>query len=263
MILVGVHGDEKCGVEALGKMLPSLKIQKGQLLVGYGNPRAIQRNVRLTESNLNRMFKPDEMLSRKERTSYEYNRAQFLKQYLDRADALLDIHASCTPGSLCFAICEQNAGGIVRHMPLSTVVSGFDRIQPGGTDYYMNRQSKIGLCVECGYLGDSLSTEVAEKSIIAFLISRGHITGNQNIYPQSSIQVDDMYITQNNFKLSKPFKDFEGVLASQLIGIDGKNEIRAQRNGVILFAQDKDKAGEEAFLLGRYKETPQSFSLLP
>src|ERR1700674_4153678 len=97
MILVGVHGDEKCGVEAINKILPNLQIEKGRVLIAYGNPRAIELNIRFTEANLNRMFKSNDHLSESDKKSYEYKRAQFLKKYLDQADALLDVHASFTP----------------------------------------------------------------------------------------------------------------------------------------------------------------------
>src|SRR5438128_1272905 len=94
MILVGIHGDEKCGIDALKKILPTLQVKRGRVLIAYGNPRAIEQNVRFTEANLNRMFKSDDRLSESDKKSYEYQRAQFLKPYLDQADALLDVHAS-------------------------------------------------------------------------------------------------------------------------------------------------------------------------
>ena len=74
IILAGVHGDEKCGVEAFKKLLPNLQIEKGRVWFGYGNPRAIEENKRFTEANLNRMFKGDEELSKKDKNSYEYKK---------------------------------------------------------------------------------------------------------------------------------------------------------------------------------------------
>src|SRR3990172_7593766 len=111
IILAGVHGDEKCGVEALEAVLPTLKIEKGEVFIGYGNPEGIKKNQRYIEVNLNRMFKKDDALSEGDKTSYEYKRAQFLKNYLNQSDALLDIHASRTPTSKAFVICEASAKG--------------------------------------------------------------------------------------------------------------------------------------------------------
>lgn len=255
IVLAGVHGDEKCGMEAFKKILSRLRIERGRVLFGYGNPRAIETNKRFTEANLNRMFKDDDLLSKNDKESYEYTRAQFLKKYLDQADVLLDIHASYTPGSKPFIICESNANNIAKCLPFDLVVSGFDKLEPGGTDYYMNSTGKIGICAECGYLGDPRSTRTAEKSINAFLKARGHIAGSTHIYSQSSIQMRTIYITKTGcFQLSKEFFDFEEIAIGQIIGTDDDQSVVADWDGVIVFARNQQKIGEEAFLLGAYNK---------
>lgn len=253
MILVGVHGNERCGIDAITELLPSLEIQKGKVLIAHGNPEAIERNVRYTEANLNRVFKSDEMLSEREKDSYEYSRAQFLKNYLDQADCLLDIHASLTPNSQRFVICEENAQNITKYLPVSLVVSGFDEVEPGGTDYYMNQQSKIGICVECGYFDDAFSKEVAKESILSFLIACGNVAGTTKEYPQAKIVIKGLYSTRSNFVLAQQFQDFEQVNEDEVIGRDGAEEIKMPMNGVILFARNRECSNEEAFLYGQYK----------
>lgn len=256
IILAGVHGDEKCGIEAFENVLPSLKIERGTVFFGFGNPRAIEAGKRFTESNLNRMFKNARLLSNKEKNSYEYGRARLLKKYLKRADTLLDIHASFTPNSKPFIICEANAEKIVKYLPITSIVSGFDQIQPGGTDYFMNSIGKIGICIECGYLGDQKTTKMAEKNIIAFLKACGHISNDLQPTKQTYVQMYDLYKTKSkNFILSKSFSDFEKVLKNQIIGVDGKNKIRADKNSFILFARNRKHIGDEAFLLGEKKNS--------
>jgi len=256
IILAGVHGDEKCGVETLEKILSALEIERGRVLFGYGNPRAIKINKRFTEANLNRMFKNYNLLSKNEKESYEYKRAQFLKIYFSQADALLDIHMSFTPKSRPFIICEANAKGIIEYLPIDLIVSGFDKVEPGGTDYYMNSIGKIGVCVECGYLGSPESAEIAERSILAFLEARRHISNNATPAKQSYIQMYDLYtIKTNNFTLSKPFNDFEEISKDQIIGIDGRKQVRVEKDSVILFARNRKQVGEEAFLLGEKKNS--------
>jgi len=257
IILAGVHGDERCGVEALEKILPNLRIEKGEVLFGYGNPQAIKANKRYIEANLNRMFVEDKSLSLKEKESYEYKRAQFLKTYLDKAETLLDIHASSVKNTKPFVICEANAKGIFEYLPVNIIVSGFDEVEPGGTDYYMNKSGKTGICVECGYLNNPQSTEIAEESIFAFLKVRGHITkDNMVCRRQRYVRMYKKYFAKtDNFILSKTFGDFEEVQKGQLIGIDGGEEVRALKQSVILFAHNGKKVGDEAFLLGEEKES--------
>lgn len=253
MVIGGVHGNEKCGVQALNKLLPTLKIQKGRVLFAYGNPRAIAQNVRLTEMNLNRAFKNPALYSEKEKATYEYKRAQFLKIYLDQAEALLDVHASFTPDSQRFAICESDSLEMVKYLPFDLVATGFDTLEPGATDGYMNNQKKIGICVECGYLDDPLSTEIAEEAILQFLIARGHLEGSPKIHKQAKINFDFIYFTKtDNFRLTKDFADFEQISTGQLIGTDGAEEIRALQDGVIIFARNRNTKNDEAFLTGKY-----------
>ncbi|MCX6797965.1 MAG: succinylglutamate desuccinylase/aspartoacylase family protein [Candidatus Falkowbacteria bacterium] len=260
MIIVGVHGDERCGYEALEKLLPTLKIDNGLVFMAYGNPPAIKNNQRFYEANLNRLFKDNELLNEAEKNSYEYSRAQFLKNYLNQVEALLDVHASFVPASRRFIICEPNAQEITDYLPFDLVVSGFDAIEPGGTDYYMNKINKIGICVECGPLNDPASTEVAAQSIISFLKVRGHISGRDLVIKeQDKIQMTSLYLSKtNSFKLSQPFKDFTELKSGELIGLDGGEEIRTEKDCIILFATSLGKSGEEAFLLGEYKKGPAS-----
>jgi succinylglutamate desuccinylase len=238
-------------------ILPSLKIKRGRVLIGYGNPKAIEQSVRFVEADLNRMFKPDSLISEDEKKSYEFERAQFIKKYLDQADVLLDVHASSSPKSKSFLICETNAGNIARYLPFNLAVSGFDEFEPGGTDYYMNSIGKVGICVECGYLKNLKSEQIAEKSILAFLAAQGHIEKDLKVYKKSFIRIYDLYKTKtDNFSLIKEFKDFERVFKNQIIGLDGGDEVIVTRNGVILFARNRNNIGTEAFLLGEYEKTP-------
>lgn len=256
IILVGVHGNEKCGVHALNKILPSLQIQKGRLLIAYGNPKAIEQNVRFTNSNLNRLFRSNDKLSEKERMSYEYTRAQYLKKYLDQADVLLDIHASSIPKSKRFIICEKNAKEIIKNLPVDLIVSGFDDVEPGGTDYYMNNTGRTGICLECGYIEDSESVQIAEESIIAFLKARGHLINDLTLQKQSYVRMYKKYFAKtNSFTLSKPFENFEVIERNQLIGTDGEEKIRAEKQGLILFAHNGNNVNDEVFLLGEEKES--------
>jgi succinylglutamate desuccinylase len=253
IILAGVHGNEKCGVETIEHLLPCLNIEKGQVLIGCGNPKAIKANKRFMEANLNRLFVDETLLSKNEKESYEYCRATTLKTYLNQADVLLDIHASTTPNSIPFIIAESNAKVISDYLPVSIILSGFDKIQPGGTDYYMNRQGKIGICVECGFLSALESSQIAQKVLISFLKARGHINNDLSKTNQKHGRVYYCHKCKtDNFTLVKPFVDFESVFQNQLIGIDGEFEVRTPGDGFILFPTNALKRGSEVFLLGKF-----------
>lgn len=257
IILTGVHGNERCGLKAFNKILPNLKIKKGKVLFLYANPKALEKNKRFIEYDLNRLFIDTKILTAKQKKSYEFKRVQLLKKYCNQSDVLLDIHASSNPKSQPFVICEKNARDIAKYFPINLIVSGFDKVEPGGTDYYMNKIKKIGITLECGYLGDLKSVDVAKKGIISFLKARGHIINDLKINKkQSDIKMYKKYFSKsNNFILSKDFKDFEVLRKGQVIGKDGKKEIRSPKKSIILFAHNCKNIGQEAFLLGE-KRSP-------
>ncbi len=251
MILVGVHGNETCGPQAMDYLLPRLEVEKGRLLIAYANPNSILRGVRSTDQNLNRLFKPVDQLSINELRSYEFQRALYLKTYLDQSDVLLDVHASSNPDSRSFIIAERNSDRITDWLPIKTIVYGFDAVEPGGTDYYMNSIGKIGICVECGVIGSDAALDTAVQTILAFLTVRGHIPGVVKKTDKERIQMYDLYLTKtDSFRLRKELPDFAEIRKGHVIGKDGRVEVTAPQDSIILFAHNRKQKGEEAFLLG-------------
>lgn len=250
-ILGGVHGNETCGVFAL-KELQNITIKKGKLMLIYGNPLAIEQSVRFVEQNLNRMFCNDADLSPHLKASYEYQRSREILPYLDQADYSLDLHASFTPGSEPFIICERNALPFVQYLPQRRVCYGFTELEPGGTDGYMNKQGKVGICIECGYLGDPKSTQLSILSAQLFLQTLGMLSAvnlmtNKNQYYNQAYEL--YYTKTDSFKLKRLFQDFEKIKAGEIIGSDGGTPIISQVEQMILFARNRSAIGTEAFLL--------------
>lgn len=253
VVLAGVHGDEIPGIQALEAILLGLSIDRGTVYYGYGSPLAIERNVRYVKSDLNRMFREDGSLSCEERRSYEYRRSRVLMKYLDRSDALLDIHASRTPESRPFIICEPVSDPISRYLPVDVVVSGFDRVQPGGTDHYMNRRGAMGICLECGSNEDAVAVALAERGIRNFLIAKGHISGRADVERQTHFEATLCYRAKSErFVPEHVFRDFEEVRQGQRIGRDGVRDINAPYDGRVLFVRDC-RRGEEAFVFCQKK----------
>lgn len=235
--------------------MPNLAIKRGTVYWGYGNLIAIEKDLRFSEVNLNRMF-IESIIKDEDKTSYEYQRAQYIKGYLDKADVLLDLHASSIPDGRAFAICESNASDVLKTLPVDLVVSGFDDVEPGATDGYMNSIGKVGICLECGYLSNEKSDKVAEEGLLAYLTAMGHIDGDANIQQQSHIRMYKIaYSKTYKFRLTKPFDNFKKIAAGQVIGIDGNEEIKAEKPSYILFAHNADKIGDEIFLLGEEKNS--------
>ena len=249
-IMGGVHGNEPCGVIAIKQLLPDFSIKRGKLHLILANLNAIDLNVRETEMNMNRAFKDESLLTEAQRTSYERLRALEIMPYLDESVALLDIHSSTTPGSTPFLICEGHSFGVASRLPFSIVSNGWDIIHPGGTDYYMNKSGRKGICIECGFHLDKEAPIVARNSIMIFLVLMGLIDGEmpQQIPEQKRVHAHFVYHTAVDFKIARKFDDFEEIAAGTLIGTDGGNEVRIDKDAVIIFARDVT-GKNEAFVL--------------
>jgi succinylglutamate desuccinylase len=252
VIMGGVHGNEPGGVIAINKLLPGFSIKRGKVHFVIANLKAIELNVRETEMNMNRAFKDESLLTEPQKKSYERLRALEIMPYLDESDALLDIHSSSTMGSIPFVICEPHSFEVASRLPFSIVSNGWDKIHPGGTDYYMNKKGGMGICIECGYHLDKEAPDIAENSIMTFLTLMNLIDG---VIPsknsdQKHVHAYYVYHTVDDFKLVRKFDDFEEIKKGILIGTDGSLEINASEDGVIIFARNIS-GGNESFVFAR------------
>lgn len=248
MVMVGVHGNERCGVNLLDSIIPVLKITRGTVLMCYGNPSAMRRNRRYIDSDLDRVFVDSSFLSSLDMSGHEYQRAAILKSYLERVEVLLDIHSSFVTDDEPFLICERNSSDISSFLPIEKVVFGSNLTRNGGAVYYMNKIGKIGMRLECGGEDNPESFIRAKRCLLSFLRVRGHITGETSLSQQKFYQVKEVYISNaEKFYLERPFVNFEYLLRGQSIGIDDGRQVFAGCDGNIIFARSLCEKYEEAF----------------
>lgn len=258
-VIGGTHGNEACGVYAIQKLQKEIQnkkisVQSGELRIIYGNPKAIQANVRFCEKNLNRMFVDASELSIDDLRSYERKRAEELMPYLQESDALLDIHSSLSYDSTPFVICEPRSFPIAKKFNFPIISSGWDKTEPGGTDYFVNKNNGFGICAECGSYTDPHTNNRAYRTARKFLnyfdiIPFFDFFTLPKIF-QQKIQLKGLYKTKENFRLSRQFADFESIKTGTLIGTDGTESIKATIDGYIIFARDRKLPNEDAFLIG-------------
>jgi len=245
--LGGVHGNEVCGVNAIRKLKDSLKIDAGELRLIIANPKAVENNVRYTEENLNRCF----LDKQKGTGSYEEKLAAKIMEHLRWADFCLDLHASNSKDSKPFVIVAKKNLSYGSVLPIGIVVTGFEKFYKGGSGEYVDSLGKIGVGVECGYLQDEKSTGIAEQCIFSVLQTTGLVNSTDNINAGNKEILDLVfqYHNKDEFVPVKEFSDFEPVKEGQLIGHDGKNEVKADRDGFIIFCRKRKAGYGESFVL--------------
>ncbi len=253
VVMAGVHGDEKCGLNALDAILPTFSPLRGQVTFIIGSPEAVRVSQREFEGNLNRMFRPDSEITEAERYTYEYKRSRELMPILAKADALLDIHSSTTEQTIPFVICEKQSFEVAAKLPVGIVVSGIDVLHPTGTDAFVNQSGGLGICIECGNHNDLNATNIAIEAINSFLTYFCVVEGKSknDTKKQRFVCADWIYRNKECFTLSKDFQEFEKVSEGSIIGLDGEDEIKALYDGVILFPHNRIKPNTEAFLFGK------------
>ena len=263
-ILGGVHGDEKTGIHIVNSLVEQgVDIEAGTVYVALGNVAAMQcvdGPKRHTGVNMNRVFRDlndEEKKLDPAQFPYELLRTQELNKVLGSSDGLLDLHDFSDPNGPIFLISDLGNGLKVATAIGAPVIStGWDILQPGGSDGYMARLGRVGLCYELGHK-DKPRANAARGFGAAdrFLQQMGlkEITDeplDAGTEPRF-IHVDSQHIRQGNkFNLAGGFRTFQQVAPNQLIATDDGHEIRARHEGQIIVFPEVPPIGEEAFILG-------------
>lgn len=246
-IFGGVHGNEKIGVMLIDKLIKSFEPHNGTVHFVYGNPRAIEQNMRFTETNLNRNF-----IKIQNPISYEEQRAQELMELLDTCDGLLDLHSYNEPDMQIptFAICEKGSFPAVKQLPITSVLSGFNDVQKGSSNGYMEEHNKVGIVIELGsIMNPERYMDTAQACVMNFLqhfgVIKKDITDGQE---QTFLEVANVHRRKNEaFKFKKKYVSFDTVKSGEVIATDGPLNLQAMSNGKILFPRYDSPIGAESF----------------
>ena len=249
-IFAGVHGNERVGVLALQELIPKLKLTKGTLYLAFANVPAIEQNVRLVNKNLNRC-----LFAGNDGTTYEDQRARELMAVLDHCDALLDLHAFNDKEGEPFIICEDNSLEIATKLDPPLISTNWSEAEPGGTDTYMYKTNKVGICLECGPLSKAEEFKpLAIKSVYQFLKFYGLINSDVEYSTtlKRIIKASEAVMRRSeDFKLDPNLKSFQKLRAGQVIGSQDGKEFVAKDGDYIIFPRPQAQIGAEAFIIGR------------
>jgi succinylglutamate desuccinylase len=269
IVLGGVHGDEKTGIEVVKTLQDffsneKLKVDKGKLTLVLGNEEAIEIGKRgtTTEHNLNRMFS-DEHLAGPVLDFYESRRAHELAPILKSADISLDIHSTSVP-TAPFLPCAftPRHEKVYKWFDASIVLTDPDFVlggQRSTTDEYVDYCGGTGICFETGWANDTSRLPAVTKGILNILADQGLLTPVNPFEPPTlSHRVYRLtwkvILTEAGFRYAKGFPEsFQDVKKGELIGYHGDKPEIAEEDGVIAFprATSQWKLGHDIFFLAR------------
>ncbi len=244
-IIVGVHGNEK-GPQLEWEWLNGLSIISGSLYLIFANPSASDLGVRFVNVNLNRRFGmglneyPEDVIARE------------IEEILDKCDALLDLHMYNETMDRPFAICNAHSNSAAKVLPIDYVVNIPDEINGGGTDDYMARSDKIGVCFETGSVErpDDYS-EIIRQGVIAFLASFGLIESPFVINSDLKVLTKDAtkFVINRSFRFARNYSSFDRIKKGELICTEDNHRFIAENDCFILFPRPNNPIGTEAYYL--------------
>lgn len=247
-VFAGVHGNEAAGIIALKSLINTIKITSGTVHFVFANPLAIEQKKRFTERNLNRCF-----YAENDGQTYEDKRARELMTLLGNCDALLDIHGYNSNEDKPFIITEKQGISLAKKLGVDAIITGYSSHCVGGTDAYMARMNKIGICLECGsnYYPEKY-VSLAEEAIKLFLSHFGLIqykrtkhTAKPTIYSVKQIAIK----RTDDFNFTSEYSNFDQLKEGEVFAIDGGKKYIAGGNEYILFPRANQSIGEEVFTI--------------
>ncbi len=251
LILGGVHGNERTGVEVINALLELFRsgersIAKGRLTLALGNLEAIKQNKRcLDGKDLNRLFNPERLTGALDGTD-EDTRARILAPYIVEADMTLDIHATNKPSVpfVCSVISSKHEQ-IYRWFDANIVLTDPNFILAGTpctTDDYANGCSKIGICYEAGWIGDPSRVEKTIASLLKILGEAGMTDYPSAVKPTALFDrfelIEAIMLTEKGFAFTPEYgaSSFQEVKKGECIGYtDQTIPYSANEDSVIVF----------------------------
>lgn len=267
IILGGVHGDEKTGIEVVRNLHALFSagtehLYRGTLTLILGNEEAIRMNQRGTspEHNLNRLF-TEHHLSGPVLDFYESRRAHELAPLLETADISVDIHSTSVP-SRPFLPCAftPRHEQVYRWFDADLVLTDPEYILGGEratTDEYVDSCGGAGICFETGFAGDTSRMPVVLESILNILADQRMLPPLHPLSPPEPIyriyrMTRKVLLTDEGFRYAGKFpQPFQNVKKGEVIGYHGKRPEIADEDGVIAFpkAPEQWHTGHDLFFL--------------
>jgi len=278
MVQALTHGNEFSGAIALDYLFKEkVKAAKGKLCLAFANVAAFERfdfddpdRSRYIDEDYNRVW-ADSVIGGP-RDSAELRRARELRQFVDSADYLLDLHTMtepCRPIMVC-GMLDKGAEFARRiGMPADLLIdtghpAGMRMRDRGG--FGDPASPKNALLIEAGQHWEKSSVDVAIDTTLRFLRTTGAVDAawadaRLKLKPPAKQRV--VRVTQPitaagpNFRFAKPWKGLEVIKkAGTVIAADGDKEWRTPYDDCVLVMPSTAhvKPGNTMVRLGRYDD---------
>lgn len=262
------HGDEPAWLSAhefLRNFFDRNSLSSWELYLIEWNPEAAKEWKICLEANLNRLFRDDEHLTKKQRNSKEYKRSRELMPILASLDFFLDIHSTNNPWPV-FSILKK-IDDEHRHFASILPVEFYslwwgDSIVWTTCDW-VDINHGVWITIECGEHTNPQWGLVAIEAAKIFLQETGiYNFWTPYINQERCLEVlgKENVIDKESFCYKKQYINFEPLQSQEIIAEDKQRQYLAPfgKKNVIIFPTNiesiRSGAIQEAFLLGTFRE---------
>lgn len=271
-VLGAVHGNERCGAEAIARLVADIDtgvvtLKRGILqLVPVTNPKAYQEGVRFVDRNLNRYLYPKE-----ERQHYEDHLDPIVCEVLDRTGVLLDLHSYTSQGGPFIFLDPHNAKELAYATALGVsdfaygwqeaFGSGDDSLESQGTTEYARTKGALAVTLECGHHHNADAADIGYRAILlamahldmldAECLSTLRPAGETLAARQRCVRMKSVYRREAGAVFARPWRHFDPVARAEAMARLASGEIlAAPEDGFIVLPKDSAATGEEWFFFG-------------
>lgn len=273
----GVHGNEKCGPQALARVRQNIedgkiKITKGSFtFVPIANPKAYAQNVRFTERNLNRSLYPK---AGDAVACYEDEIGNVLCPILEDTDYLLDLH-SCTSKSEAFLIVGggENNHEFAQKLGVPRLISGWheavsaspdvvDKRHAWGTTEYAREHGATAITLECANHDHPRAADAGYQAVLNALVALGMAELEEGLHIKDifagaryDIHIKGMFFKNGEGAFAQDWHNMHEVAKGEMVAEYETGEgIRMPEDGFLILPNKAAAIGAEWFFWGVEKK---------
>ena len=276
-VLGAIHGNERCGAEAINRLAADLdngnvSLGRGTLqMVPVANPQAYRDNVRFIDRNLNRYLYPKD-----DKQHYEDHLDPIVCEVLDRTNVLLDLHSYTSPGGPFIFLGTGNPKetAFAKALGVNDFAFGWadafgkggeDSKESQGTTEYARTKGALAVTLECGQHLNADNADIGHRAILRALAhlemldekSLAALGPPPPSGAQRCVKMKSVYRRGEGANLARPWRHFDPVAKGEAMAklANGKT-IDAPDDGYIVLPKAASVTGEEWFFFGTKSAMP-------
>ena len=274
-ITAGIHGNEPSGVQALERVFAELEMAKplikGTILGVTGNKKALEKNQRYIDEDLNRTWKEESMQNKikethEQREMFEiialleqHPEENFTKRYF------LDCHTTSSNSLPYISVQVVNDNDAWAHNFPTYIVRGFSDIVYGAIDHYLSRTGLTGFTFEAGQHTHETSVENHEGLIWLALKEACDLDltkiscypdcvdnfAKKNAPTQKTFEIIHRYGLEdgNTFKMQPGFENFQKINKGEFLAVKNGKKVRSEWDAYIFMPLYQSQGNDGFFVV--------------